>query len=257
MKFILLFIFSFIFEASFAQVKLNESFEGTTFPPIGWTKKGGNSTNGETWARGLSSMYVQVGHSGQAGALSESWYWTGIVTPNNWLITPQIAIQTEDSIEFWVKPSSATNPAEHFEVKISTSNTDTAAFTSTFYSHTFTSAEATGFNRLAFSLSQFAGQNIYVAFIHNKCTGQDMLFLDDVKIWNSTNSGITHDNVGNVFVFNNNTLIIKNLEGLEELKIYDIAGKLILNNSINELKNTYNLSHLHKGIYFLNHGHTY
>ena len=252
MRFILLFIFAFMIETSFSQVKLNESFEGTTFPPIGWTKKGGNSTNGETWARGLSSLYVQVGHSGQAGALSESWFWTADVTPNNWLITPQITIQSGDSIEFWVKPSSTVKPAEHFEVKISTSNTDTIAFTSTIYAHTFTTAEGVGFNRLAFSLSQFSGQNIYVAFIHNKCNGQDMLFLDDVKIWRSTNSGITDDNSENIYSFSNNILIFNNMQKIKDYKIYDISGKLISSNQMQGLRNSFDMNCLQKGLYILN-----
>lgn len=252
MRFILFFSFVFFTEIIFAQVKLNESFEGTTFPPSGWTKKGGNTQNGENWSRGLSSMYVPLSHSGQAGAMSESFMYPNPVSPNNWLITPSVIVQQGDSLELFVKPSSNVYAAEHFEIRISTSGSDTAAFTSNIYSHTFTTAEAAGFNRLAFSLSQFSGQNIYVAFIHNKCNGQDMLFLDDVKIWNSTNAGITQDNIENAFSFNNNLLIIKNLEQVKGLIIYDIAGKTILNNSTIELKNTYNLSHLTKGIYILN-----
>ncbi len=252
MRFILLFIIAFIVETSFSQVVLNESFESTTFPPTGWTKKGGNLQNGENWSRGLSSMYVPLSHSGQAGAISESFMYPNPVSPNNWLITPSITMQQGDSLELFVKPSSNVYSSEHFEIKVSTSNTDTSAFTSTLYNHTFTTAEATGFNRLAFSLSQFTGQNIYVAFIHNKCNGQDMLFLDDVKIWHSITSGIIQNNTENKFLLNNNILTINNIEQIRELKIYDTTGKLILNNSISELQNSYNLNHLQKGIYIIN-----
>ena len=237
MKFILFLIFECIVEISFAQVKLYESFEGTIFPPTFWTKKGGNLQNGENWSRGLSTMYVPLSHSGQAGAVSESFMYPNPVSPTNWLITPSVAIQHGDSLELFVKPSSNVYPAEHFEIRISTSNTDTSAFTSTLYNHTFTTAEAAGFNRLAFSLSQFDGQNIYVAFIHNKCSGQDMLFLDDVKLWHSTNGGISLDNFENACVFSNNILKINYLAQIIEFKIYDITGKLILYNSIHELQN--------------------
>ncbi len=252
MRFILLFIFAYMIETSFAQVKLNESFEGTTFPPTGWTKKGGNIQNGENWSRGISTQYFQCHHSGQAGAVSESYIYPDAVTPNNWLISPVINVQTGDSLELWVKPSNNTYPSEHFEVKVSSSNSDTASFSSLLYNHTFVSGEGSNWTQLKFNLSQFAGQNIYIAFIHNNCNGQNMLLLDDVKVWHSTNASITQDNTGNAFSFNNNLLTIKNLEQISELKIYDIAGKLILNNSTNELKNTYNLSHLQKGIYFIN-----
>jgi hypothetical protein len=47
-------------------------------------------------------------------------------------------------------------------------------------------------------------------------------------------------------------LKIKDIDQFKELKIYDIAGKLILNNATNELKNTCDLNHLPKGIYILN-----
>lgn len=252
MRFILLFVFAFMIETSFSQVKLNESFEGTTFPPIGWTKKGGNIQNGENWSRGLSSMYVPLSHSGQAGAVSESFMYPNPVSPNNWLITPSITVQPGDSLELFVKPSSNIYAAEHFEIRISVTNTDTSAFTSTLYNQTFTTAEATAFNRLAFDLSQYAGQNIYVAFIHNKCNGQDMLFLDDVKIWRSTNSGIKDDNSENIYSFSNNILIFNNMQKIKDYKIYDISGKLISSNQIQGLRNSFDMNCLQKGLYILN-----
>lgn len=252
MKFILITVLAFMIETSFAQVKLNESFEATTFPPTGWVKKGGNLQNGETWARGLSSLYLQVGHTGQAGALSESYLYPNNVTPNNWLITPALNIQTGDSLELWVKPSSSINPSEHFEIRVSTSNTDTSSFTTTLLNHTFTSAEAAGFNRLPFCLSQFNGQDIYIAFIHNKCTGQDMLFLDDVKVWHTIGTGIVEKNADIPYVFNNNILRFENTASIKQLTIYDIAGKLIIENTESGLQKTYNLSNLQKGIYIIN-----
>ena len=251
MRFILLFIIAFIAETSFSQVVLNESFESTTFPPTGWTKKGGNLQNNTNWSRGLSSLYVQLAHIGQAGAISESCIYPTNVSPNNWLITPALNIQIGDSLEFFIKNSSSQYPSEHFELRISNSTNDTSSFSAPIYEHNFISTESSTWLQKIFNLSQYAGQTIYIAFIHNKCFGQDMLFLDDVKVWHSTNSSVFENNTENIFIFNNNLLTFKNIDKIHELSIYDITGKLIISNFVNNLQKTYNLNHLQKGIYII------
>lgn len=252
MKFILITVLAFMIETSFAQVKLNESFEATTFPPTGWVKKGGNLQNGGNWSRGLSSMYVQLAHTGQAGAISESCIYPTNVTPNNWLITPALNIQTGDSLEFFIKNSSSQYPSEHFELRISTSTNDTSSFSAPIYEHSFISSESAAWLQKVFNLNQYAGQTIYIAFIHNKCFGQDMLFLDDVKVWHTIGTGIIEKNTDIPYVFNNNILRFENTASIKQLTIYDIAGKLIIDNTENGLQKTYNLSNLQKGIYIIN-----
>ena len=159
---------------------LNESFEGT-FPPAGWTVRGGNLQGGENWGKGISTMYFQCHHSGTAGAVSESYVYPDEVTPNNWLITPEISVQNNDSIVFFVMPSSVQYPAEHFELWLSETGNEIVDFTEKIYEITFSASNADEWNRIAISLSEWNNSSIYLAFVHNNCSGQNMLMLDDVS----------------------------------------------------------------------------
>lgn len=230
---------------------LNESFEGSTFPPTGWAKKGGNLQNGANWDRGISTLYFQCHHSGQAGAISESYIYPNNVTPNNWLITPAFLVQTNDSLELFVKPSNNTYPAEHFEIKISALSSDTADFTNTIYAHTFTNSEGNYWTKLKFSLAQFNGQSIYIAFVHNKCNGQNMLLLDDVRVWRTNSSSISNYNNNDIFNTKGNILFINNLNAIKQISLFDISGRLLINDFDTNLHNTYNLNYLPRGVYLI------
>ena len=102
------------------------------------------------------------------------------LTPDNWLISPKIHTVAGNTITMQWDIAAADNSyyAEHYGVYVSTTTTDTAAFT-LLNEWTLTSAATTAMN---IDLSAYAGQDIYVAFRHFNCTDMYFLMLDNVNI---------------------------------------------------------------------------
>lgn len=241
-----------VFICTVTAQNLNESFEGT-FPPDGWTVKGGNLQGGENWGKGISTMYFQCHHSGTAGAVSESYVYPDEVTPNNWLITPQISVQNNDSIVFYVMPSSVQYPAEHFELWLSVSGSEIVDFTEKLYDVTFSDADASQWNRMAFSLRDWNNSSVYLAFVHNNCSGQNMLMIDDVLTveGEATTSVDDLDFNDGVCYFDGNTLhFYENCPSIEKVAIYGISGICYYSNAeVNS--STISLPMLKSGLYII------
>lgn len=152
-----------------------EGFEGATFPPAGWimTDADGDANN---WF-----LYPIDPHSGTNCAASASWTSTsGALTPDNWLITPQVAIPSTGTykLEWYSAAQDPAWPEDHYGVYVSTTGTAPADFT-LLYQETI--ADAIWDYRFV-SLAAYAGQSIYVAFRHFNCTDWFYMKIDDVQI---------------------------------------------------------------------------
>lgn len=115
-------------------------------------------------------------------AVSYSWY-NDPLTPNNWLITKAIDLSQasgELALNYAIAGYESQWPAEHYEVRISTTNTDVASFATILYEETISQGGV--FLNRSVDLDAYAGQTIYLAFIHNETTDQYALVLDDVMI---------------------------------------------------------------------------
>lgn len=155
---------------------LFESFEGATFPPDGWNIVDNNSDTYNWYA------YTATGaaHTGDKCAGSASWIsGVGAVTPDNWLITPRLAISAGDEISWWVGAQDPAWPQEYYSVLISTTNNFVPSFTQVLFSETLTDGE---WHYRSLSLNDYAGQNVYIAFRHHNCTDWYVLKIDDVMM---------------------------------------------------------------------------
>lgn len=176
----LYFIIAFLLVNTCIFAQLNESFEGAVFPPSGW-KMIDQDGDGYNWFQ----YYIATGniaHTGTKTAASASWYNQVVLTPTNYLITPNLIVSSvSDSIIYWIAPQDKLYPLEHYEVKVSTSGKNPADFTTTLYSYTFTYPDTlVDWHRKAHSLSAFANDTVNIAFIHTACTDMFYLKLDDV-----------------------------------------------------------------------------
>ncbi|MBO7586282.1 MAG: C10 family peptidase, partial [Bacteroidales bacterium] len=132
--------------------------------------------------------YSGYGHTG-AGCVASASYINnvGALTPNNWLISPPIAIPSQGaSLSFWARVHGYPEPVE---VLVSTTGNAIANFTgAALLTQTITSDTYTEYT---VNLAAYAGQNIYIAFVHRNVTDQYWLMLDDVSVYYSpTNPGI-------------------------------------------------------------------
>ncbi|MCL2065500.1 MAG: leucine-rich repeat protein [Candidatus Cloacimonetes bacterium] len=156
---------------------LYEGFEGSTFPPTEWTIIGNTVGN---WARTTAEGRA---NTGVGAANSFSWS-TNPLTPNNWLITPQVYIPTdmEAELSFYRRSSDlAGRRAEQYTVYISTSGNSIGNFTTVLLNETINNTNYLYENRII-DLSSYAGQSVYIAFRHHDCYDQWFLAIDDVQI---------------------------------------------------------------------------
>ncbi len=133
--------------------------------------------------------YEGTAYEGVNSAASASWYNNVVLTPDNWLITPEIQLPTNANaqLKFFIAAQDPDWPAEHYSVMISTTNTNLSSFTSIF-SETLVSEE---WIQKTISLADYSGQAIYIAFRHHAVTDQFFIKLDNINV-ESTNPFFTH-----------------------------------------------------------------
>lgn len=159
--------------ASVSTNKLEEGFESTTFPPVGW-KTVDVLDPLVVWTR--STSYY---HSGVASAKIGYGAASG---GEDWLISPKVnGIAVGDSVTFWWRNAfSSPYFPDTVLIKVSTTDTALTSFTNTIGS--FSGALTPNvFIRYSFPLGAFAGQNVYVAFQHKDADGNGG-YLDDIAI---------------------------------------------------------------------------
>lgn len=161
-------------------VLLNEGFEGAV-PPAGWSVL---DVDGDTytWAPGIAGFAV---HSGAQAASSASYINDiGALTPNNWLITPQVALPAGSNfdLKYWICAQDAAYAGEHYKVVLSTTGNAQADFTVTLYEETMTAKVPGAWYERVVSLGAYAGQSVYIAYVHYDCTDMFYMNLDDVSI---------------------------------------------------------------------------
>lgn len=165
-----------------AQYLLQEGFEGATLP-TGWVTYDQDG-DGFGWElEDCQETPHNTPHVGNGCMFSESYDndGAGALTPNNWLVTPAIAIPAgaAASLTFWEKGQDPSWCAEHFEVYVSTTGNTVANFTGNPVLEGVATAD---YVQHTIDLSAYAGQTVYVAFVHNEVTDQFVFLLDDVEV---------------------------------------------------------------------------
>ncbi len=153
-------------QPEFYRGNLNEGFEGTTFPPLGWKVINGGDAN--TWVR-----YATTPITGTASAAITY----GATAHDDWLITPKLAPDAANATFSFKAKQQSTAYIEKFNVKLSTTGNDQANFTVTLASEV--GPAGTTPETFTYDLSAYIGQQVYVA-IQAISTDQFRLYVDDV-----------------------------------------------------------------------------
>ncbi len=163
-----------------------EDFEnqGVTGDPVagGWTVIDANG-DGYTWYifDPVYSGYESadgVRMFGNKCATSPS-YMGGALYPDNWLISPQVTLK--DQLSFWACGQDPDYASEHFAVYVTTGDpADLASYVQV----TDELIASYPIQEYVVDLSQFEGQQGYVAFRHFNVSDQFRLNVDNVKIGN-------------------------------------------------------------------------
>ena len=146
----------------------------------GWTVVDADG-DGYNWAHNTDFG----GHDGSTGILFSQSYDNnaGVLTPDNWLISPQVTLG--GSFSMWAHPQQAAYPAEHFAILVSTTNTNAESFT-LLGEWTLSSGD---WKQFSVDLSAFAGQTGYIAVRHYNCSDQFYINVDDFVL--DTDAAIT------------------------------------------------------------------
>ena len=147
--------------------RMSEGFEGTMFPPKGWTAL--QISGSRKWERAVIS-----GAIGTACARVNYGY-TG---HHNWLITPNMAPKAGDSLTFKVKTTGYYSGTKLY-IRVSTSSKDTSSFGSSVKTLSTNSEIPTSWKQYSIDLSPYVGSTIFVAFQVVDNNGLNLL-LDDI-----------------------------------------------------------------------------
>ena len=194
--------------------------------------------------------YADYAHSGSGLYTSASWVsGGGALNPDNWLITPKLAIPDEGAhLEFWVAPQDPSYPQEHYQVLVSTTGTNISDFNTVLIDETLSS---TVWVKRSWDLD-FANQNIYIAFVHNDCSDLFRLNLDDINITAGL-TGVEENEMSNINVYPNPATNVINVsaQGFEQYQLVNMLGQTVISNNLVNGNAQINVSELSNGVYFV------
>ncbi len=236
---------------------LDEAFDGEgsetadTWLPEGWTSV---DSDGDEF-----NWYWGYRDSDENGSMrSESWDSEGeqALTPDNWLITPAIDLSEVTSaveLSFKVAPTANTSAyrKEHYSVWISTTDTELESFSMIYEETLSESDENWVYVEKNVDLSEYAGENVYIAFRHHESTDNDRITLDDVTV-SAVSTGNPTNPLSNVNVYPNpfnNEIFISNIEKISHVVITNLIGQIVVDCKL--VTNRINTSNLNKGIYLM------
>ena len=134
-------------------------------------------------------------HNGNGSVISESYnnyqpY--EALDAENYLITPQITLPAEGGYKLYFNTANIYGYTENITVKISTTGYDTDDFTTTLLEEEEIDVDLDNgeWAEKEISLLDYAGQNVYIAFIHTGYNGVGLL-IDDVEIREMPTNDIT------------------------------------------------------------------
>jgi hypothetical protein len=238
----------FAFVALNAQI-FSEDFEAGL--PDTWTTIDADG-DGNQWYDLVNegSPDVITGHSG-VGLLTSASYSGSALTPDNWVITPQINLTGVSHVSLWVSGQDPAWSGEHYGIYVSTTGTAAANFTLLFEETLpATETERTWYNR-QISLAAYSG-NVYIAVRHFNCTNMFRLNLDDVTV--AAGVGVDEMGLTDVNIYPNPTtdVLYVAADGYSTVSITNMLGQVIRTENINDTQFALNVTDLNAGVYFIN-----
>ncbi|HRY32519.1 MAG TPA: choice-of-anchor J domain-containing protein [Bacteroidales bacterium] len=238
-----------------------ESFEGT-FPPAGWalySPDGGTGWNqqtvGTTPIPGWTGGVVTPTPNGQGGTKMAFATWTtgGATENDQWLVTPQITVGANYTLEFYVRKFGAYS--DIMDIKISTTTNQMAAFTTNLATLTW-SASDSGWAYKNYSLANYNGQNIYIAYnehVNDNQADGAAIFVDLVRV--DVASGIQdNQQEASLKLFPNpvqNTLYVESPVTMNKIRVANILGQVMEETTLDSRKAQITTADYQPGVYFV------
>ena len=213
----------------------------------------------ENFENGIPACWLNIdadgdGHSWMGfldAAVSFSWFDVEL-TPDNWLITPQLVLGADNNaLTFTIATLGGEFfPTEHYSVLVSTTDTQLSSFTE-IHSATLTPADALylGGKEVTLDLSAFSGQSIYIAFRHWNSTDQFGVILLDVLVTSDGTVDLPANELTGIQIFPNpvgSEMQIQSELPITRIDVIDMLGRVVLQQ---QGGNTVNMQQVAPGIY--------
>ena len=152
-----------------------------------WTIISNGAYTGTTWQQFNVDEFGNEGltnHNGSYVTMSRSWGGNSVgdVSVDNWLITPQVAL--DGDLKYWVINDDGNGYAEQYAIYVSTTSNSISDFTLLYTPQN----DATTWTEHVVDLRSFNGALGYIAIRHNDY-GKDFLFIDDFGIFATQEAG--------------------------------------------------------------------
>ena len=144
--------------------------------------------DGYSWSNSKIYSQTESGYQSWHSAMSHSCMETTPLTPDNYLATTKKYLITETSkLHFYVSAENKNYSQEHYGIAISTKSNYKVADFKTIFEETLikednpSSSHGVWYER-TIDLSEYAGQEVYIAFRHFNCTDQFWINIDNVEL---------------------------------------------------------------------------
>ena len=156
---------------------LFEGFEGDDFPSAGWQMVSRHEDEYSAWShRSLSYYDTSNVISGLRCAVSYTYYFPDI---DDWIISPPVTIQQGDSVYYHVKSGNPDEVRQNYSIMVSTTDDSFDSFETLYKGALSDNSWKAG----KFSLADYTGQTIYLAFRNHDVPGlEGQLWFDDIIV---------------------------------------------------------------------------
>lgn len=173
------------------------------------------------------------------------------IVTNHWLISPQLELDANPSLSYFVRAIVDDYGREEYNVLISETDNELESFTKL---NTEVCKANAVWTEKTFDLKEYAGKKVYIAFQY---VSKDVLglMLDDIVV--SRGGVATEGNAAAVqaTVWPNpasEVIVINAAELIQQVAVFNASGKMLYNssNNLNTEEFRYNVSALNSGLYF-------
>ncbi|MEM1324794.1 MAG: choice-of-anchor J domain-containing protein [Bacteroidota bacterium] len=165
--------------ASTAFAQLSEGFEGMTFPPTGWAAFDNGVCSFQSWQQVKATLNPRA-YNGDGYAFAK---FSNVSNEacEDWLVTPALSpTAMNNSISFYAMDDFAADYGSLYTIQVSTESQSDRSTFEIIATYSEEDMTADVYQEFTVDLSDYIGQNIYVAFVLENSRG-DSFFLDDIS----------------------------------------------------------------------------
>jgi len=226
--------------------------------------------DGDTAQWGLFTGNATTAGWGLTGNFAGSRSWNpatatppGALTPNNFLLTPEIVIPESfaaTTLSFKLGASNPLFPAEQISIYLAPLAANTAALITALtpvFNYTLTADDAQSAETFVVDVSEYAGQTVKIVLRHHDCTDQELLYLDDLLLVQE-NLATKNFSASQFSVFPNPASSIVNVvnsnkENITSVSLSDVNGRIVKEFNFDSMtKVQVNIADLTAGLYLMN-----